>query len=640
MKASCGSYIKWASPAKARQALFEQLQRLSTLTKLEAPDQVISIIQDMMRATWFRIDTHDVLTLTSCGSRPGDPAADVLFALAFGEFLKVVDSDLSALGLQPQWPTNASEHPWAHVESDETLGAPAWADDFFVPQTGDCPRDLIVRTKQTIEHVVTRATSMGMRLTFARTKTAAMLPTTVDWTSHSEHVFREKDDLFLRVWDSCAEEWHHMPLVHSYKHLGGIMTSTATPRPDLLLRQNQALSVIKPLRKQLFRNKDIPLVTRRLLLRALSVSKLVHSASSLILPVSVHQRVWERAYIQVWRALLPRTAPDKQPHSLEVLKAAQAPSPPLALAKTRAAFLRQLTLNGPAVLRKLLFDHWCIHPRSSWPQQLVADYKLVSAYTPTVDNLLPAADHKGIVCSLLTVYLEDPHWWFRKVCGALRAFQDDVQRATQAPLVPLSGRREEAPPRPGDEAQTDRPFACHLCPASFVLRKHLCVHWARRHGIWSPSRHFAFGDFCLACNRFYGDVRRVQFHLKSRDSCLRRMCYLVPPLTTEQIRTAELTAVQRERLLRGGKWETFRGTGPSLFVFGPKLPTADERLQGLDFLDEEVTLDVFKPLYRPAASVVQWIEGHLAARTSEGPRQTAASYWHRGPFCKLFHSNL
>ena len=140
---------------------------------------------------------------------------------------------------------------------------------------------------------------MGMRLTFARTKTAAMLPTTVDWTSISEHVLREKDDLLLRVWDSCAEEWHHMPMVHSYKHLGGIMTSTATPRPDLLLRQNQALSVIKPLRKQLFRNKDIPLVTRRLLLRALSVSKLVHSASSLILPVSVHQRVWERAYIQV-----------------------------------------------------------------------------------------------------------------------------------------------------------------------------------------------------------------------------------------------------------------------------------------------------------------------------------------------------
>ena len=85
-------------PVKARQALFEQLQRLSTLTKLEAPDQVISIIQDMMRATWFRIDAHDVLTLTSCGSRPGDPAADVLFALAFGEFLKVVDTDLSALG--------------------------------------------------------------------------------------------------------------------------------------------------------------------------------------------------------------------------------------------------------------------------------------------------------------------------------------------------------------------------------------------------------------------------------------------------------------------------------------------------------------------------------------------------------------
>ena len=60
-------------------------------------------------------------------------------------------------------------------------------------------------------------------------------------------------------------------------------------------------------------------------------------------------------------------------HAYDVLHAARAPAPPLALAEARASFLRRLTSKGPSMLAQLLFDHWVTHPGSSWLAQLSFD---------------------------------------------------------------------------------------------------------------------------------------------------------------------------------------------------------------------------------------------------------------------------
>ena len=617
-------------PPKAATALCHQLHRLSILPELGATDQVTALVQDIMRSTWFRIDTHDILTMTFCGTRPGDPAADLLFALAFGEFLKVLDKDLHLEGLRPLDLPTRSTHEWA-TGPPAPLGAPAWADDFFLPQSAGQNAMLPSRMQRTAECTVRRATSLGMKLTFAPTKTAALLPSACDWSQYPECQRDEEGALFIPVYDSLAEEYHKMPLVQSYRHLGGILTSSTTPRPDLLLRQSQALGIVKPLRRKLFRNRDIPLHTRRILLRALSISRLVHSAASLVLPAAIQQRLWDRAYIQVWRSLLPRTAEDKQSHSLHVLQVAQAPSPPIALAKTRAAFLRQLTAHGPDALKQVLFQHWTMHPKSSWLHQLKADASLVQAYCPKVT---PFFEGRCPVNVILDSLVEDPAWWGRQVQQMQKAFLEDIDKAVEQPLTQVAG-----PPPTQLPSDTQTPFVCTVCNARFPLRKHLYAHMARTHRMWSPARHFACGGFCLACHRWTGDVRLIQLHLKRHDQCLRRSCQLIPPMTNEQIKAAEHDVVYRDRQLRQGKWDSFRAFGGASVMYGPRLPTADERLQGLDFLSEEVTLDVFKPIYRPPHSVTAWIDDYLGARSTEGPRQTASSYWHRGPLCMQSHQN-
>ncbi|CAE7364014.1 unnamed protein product [Symbiodinium sp. CCMP2592] len=612
-------------PPAAIIALKERLQGLAILPELGTPAQVVAMVQDMMRATWFRIDTHSILTMTACGTRPGDPAADMLFALAFGEFLKSLDSTLGQAGLHPSLPEAPLTTSWAHRPSEATVGAPAWADDFFVPQTADSPETLLDRTRRTVAHTAARASALGMRLTYAPTKTAVLLPAGVDWQQHSQHVCAFDDTLCLQFVDELTGEAWDLPIVHAYRHLGGILTSSTNPRPDLLLRQSQALGYVKPLRKKLFANRDVPLKVRSTVLQALSGSRLVHSAAALVLPSSVHQRLWDRAYVQVWRALSPRLAADKQLHSLDVLRLAQAPSPPLAIAKARAAFLKQLTLHGPSILRWMLFQFWSAHPRSSWLQQLDADIKLVLTYVPDV---APVFHGRNTVAVLLDSLVEDAGWWLRQVRQAQASFLRDLERVKDTPQPRIAAAVEPPP------SAADRTFRCPLCPAAFVLRKHLAAHQARSHKIWCPARHFAFGPYCLACHRWTGDIRSVQIHLKRTDACLRRMCRLVPPMTTEQIRQVEHDAVIRERQLRRGQWTSFRGRAPTSVVYGPFLSTADERLAGLDFFSEEVTLDVFRPIYRPPDENLAWVESYLAARSKEGPRPITTSYWHRGPFCK------
>ena len=55
-----------------------------------------------------------------------------------------------------------------------------------------------------------------------------------------------------------------------------------------------------------------------------------------------------------------------------------------------------------------------------------------------------------------------------------------------------------------------RPFACSECGPAFRLRKHLAVHQARSRARISPARLYAVVAFCLACQKWYHSITRVQ----------------------------------------------------------------------------------------------------------------------------------
>ncbi|CAE7293862.1 unnamed protein product [Symbiodinium sp. KB8] len=549
-------------PPAAIPELRDTLASMATLAELGATPQVRAAIQDAMQ---------------------GDPAADILFALSFSVFLRRVQETLRDQGLAPELGQPPCDHPWTHPDTcpdpaDLNLGAPAWADDFFLPQQGRDRMTLLARTRSTMEHTLGMATSIGMKLTFAPDKTAALLPSGHDWHRLASLIDNKHASTGLTVRDPLTKEDHVLPFVQAYKHLGGILTASTTTRPDILHRQARAMGVVKPLRRQLFGSAAVPIQTRRSLLGALALSKLVHTSAALILPNALAQRNWDKAYLQVLRALLPRKGPADHQHSYLALLAARAPPPPLALAKARAAFLVQLTVHGPLVLRQLLILHWRWHAASSWLAQLSTDIDLVAMYCP--DAVAPIQGARPVE-SLLDSLVEDPRWWLGQVKKAVKQAQVHLERWR---LLKSKGAvsLRLAPP-----SAADLPYQCGHCGAAFALRKHLGAHQAKSHGIWSPARHFALDTYCHACHRWFGTVRQVQTHLKRSGTCLLRLAHLFPPLTKVQVRQVEAPELAISKRLQQGHWTAYKAVTQTAQVLGPLTPTAEERLGHVDFYSED-----------------------------------------------------
>ena len=612
-------------PQQAIGELKDKLSQLAALPNLGASDHLQGIITDLLSGTWFRLSGWAALTVTARGSRPGDPLADVLFSLTLSAYLKAVSNILASQDLLPVLPAPEERPHWACPDTKLAIGAPSWADDFALPQTGSTHGDLLERTVRSVGVVVSHARSIGMTIKFGRDKTAALFTASMVRDTTREFIRDSSGHFSVLVPDPVSGVQHELPVVASYRHLGGILTSNCSPIPDLHYRYANAAGIVKPLSRKLFGAQGFDLSVRRTLLRALTLSRYVHTSASLILRAAVHNRVWDRHFLALWRHLVPRHSATKQAHPYRVLHLARAVSPPLALAKSRAAFLRKIFTHGPAMLRTLLYDHWRSHPGSSWFSQLQSDIGYIKQYHPNLGELLPPHSE---VESLLEAVSESPGWWLRKVVAAEKLFRKDLQEWLAQP----SGE-PEAP------MEQHRAFQCDMCPCAFVLRKHLHAHQARAHRRFSPARHYTYTEHCVSCLRFYGSIRQSQQHLKQSPACLLRAAAILPPLEYDRILSLEQPEKEARLKVQRGQWQAFAGCPPPKRVpvlFGPACPTFEER-EAASLTDEEQLSLVALRLYRPTAEIRQWIEDFVGGKSSEGRRAATRRFWMRRPF--LSHPN-
>ncbi|OLQ14019.1 hypothetical protein AK812_SmicGene1972 [Symbiodinium microadriaticum] len=136
----------------------------------------------------------------------------------------------------------------------------------LIPLLGGLGRLILHILTSTRLHVE-KASAVGMSLTFAKDKSAVLFSAPLDKNDVPEiHVNAEGDHGFL-VADSVGGATHFLPIVDSYRHLGGILTVNNRPSVDLAFRVSQASSVAKPLRKRLFGSQSVPLSVRCTILR-------------------------------------------------------------------------------------------------------------------------------------------------------------------------------------------------------------------------------------------------------------------------------------------------------------------------------------------------------------------------------------
>ena len=610
-------------PDTAVQELHDQLLRVAQLPSLGASSHAVAVVQDLFRGTWFRLSGSTALTITKRGSRPGDPTADLMFGFTLSALAKAVQACLDTRGLLPCIPTIEERPDFIDVQGPVPLGFPSWADDFVAPQTGADSSDLIDRTSLTITTVVDFATSAGMTIKFGRDKTAIIFPPEALQDDHTVTRTQDEEQRVMQLRNGISGDLYEVPIVESYRHLGGIVVSTGTPVPDLHFRFSQAVGTLHPLRRKLFGSRAIPMRTRSYLLRSLVISRFAHSASAMLFSAAYHTRIWEQHYVALWRALYSRRTASAQIHCLRVLHEAHALSPPLALAHARAGFIRRLAQHDPCELFGLLWDHWVLHPSTSWFRQIREDIEQVAIYVPQLCQLLSSADP---ISSLLEAVASDPSWWPRQVKAAELAFFADLTRWFNERLLGATS----APRKAADDG--NRPYACYLCDAAFPLRKHLHTHLARAHQVFAPARHYALGDTCAACLKVFPHVRLLQQHLKSSDKCLLRCLYLHPPLDYEDIRALEEPVRKQTAKIAKGQWRSFTGVRASTRApqaYGPFAPTAEERLP--DPTTEDIPLTDLACGYKPAPALVVWISDHVASKSREGPRTTAHRFWGHKP---------
>ena len=599
-------------PEEALPELAAKLESAAQLSEAGVGEHLRSQVADLLQGTWFRLDGCATLILTARGSRPGDPLADILFAFTFSAYLRAAENALRQQGLHTPLPPAGQQSPWNEWDMPSDMGCAAWADDYAQAQAASSTAVLCNQVVRAATTLAEHATAAGMQLTYAADKTAVMLSADNVLTAAHGIEWNAQGQPGFSVRNAILGSAHFLPIVASYKHLGGILTANGTPAADTQFRYAQAQSILRPLYSRLFSSQAVPLQIRRTMLRALVISRYVWSGSASLLATAMHRRQWCQQYVLLWRGLCrwPRGAPS--PHSYSVLQLAGAPNPLLALAQMRAVLLRRIVKHGPATLLHLLDMHWKAAPRGSWLGLFLEDIEAVAMYAEPASVLLAMPDPVG---HLLCKVQEDPQWWPGQVRAAIRKFGRKL-----ADWSPQLGHPEHPEPEP--EAM---PFTCKVCNAAFRLRKHLAVHQARSHGLLSPARHYAPGRVCLSCLKLFHNVERCQYHLKQTKACLLRLVHVMPPLDLAAIRLAETEDVQRRKALKRGRWQEFSATVPAQQTLGPRPPTYSELLR--DLSDEDIHLSLLQRAFRPSAQVLDWIWDYVESKSTEGPRQTATSIW-------------
>ncbi|CAE7889137.1 hypothetical protein AK812_SmicGene17289 [Symbiodinium microadriaticum] len=594
-------------PPSSVEELRAHLASLATVSQTSCSAHLQKVATDVLQGTWFRLDQDAVLTLTHCGTRPGDGLADMFFAFAFSAYLKAANQALLDQKLDTRMPEPRQADPWPLPSLPTTVGAGSWADDFIHLHAQRQPSGLGRVIQQIVSVYVTQAEAIGMELTFAVDKTAAMVAPKDRLRDETWPGGQDSAGHFLSVRGQLSGNEYRLPLVHAYCHLGGVVTETLTPAPEIGLRHSLAANTVRSLGRKLFGSRHVPLNTRRCLLRSLVMSKFVFGSAVVRFGSAVHFRNWAKHYVALWRALHPWISTNKQPHAYRVLLTAEAPSPPLALALARSVLLRQIVTGGPSTLVRLLWVQWEQDSAGSWFGAVVNDVRHAAHYIPAAQLLLSAP---CTLRALLEAVRDDGMWWTRQLKKAAKIFHADlITWASKVDTVTTADTSGEEPGVP-EEAS----FRCSLCSAVFPLRKHLAVHEARRHGLISVTRLLSPGPTCLACMRHYDSTERAQCHLKSSHACLYRVARLIPPLSLDEVRLAEQDCKRLKRQVVHGKWELYKAPEQVQVAAGPKLLTAHERVE---LEGEDIPLQTLARLFHPCPDFLRRIDTYIADRSQE-----------------------
>ena len=587
--------------------LRDLLQRAATASPLAGMQHLQALLRDLLTATWFKFEASLLISVTHKGTRPGDPAADVLFAFTLSALFHAINGCLEAHGLIDDLPATKQAPLVQGLDAPASLQFVSWADDFARPFLGNSAKELLGKVQRATKCCTERASACGIELTFGKDKTAAVFDGNTVRTLQAEGCDLVSDGVHFA--DDVTGKCCVLPVVHAYKHLGGIFSTNAKPDLEIFFRRAAALGPLRPVRAKLFANSSVPLAIRRTLLYSLGLARFVHGAGALHLNQKGHQRSWHATYVGIWAHLVP-SHPSGKPHSFQVLFVSKAPPPHLFLALQRAALLSRLISRQLLPVLHMLQLEWEAASHESWLTQVVNDIKAVAEWIPAARRLSQSNAPIQELCAQIGAC---PAWWSLLIRQACKCYAADIIKWRQQPriiAVPDGGA-----------------FQCHICGDSFAQRSFLAVHLARRHRLFAPARHFAPSRQCISCLRTFSTVMLAQAHLRRTPTCLRRAAGLMQPLSLEDVHIAEKEDKLASRAVRNGGWQRQSTVVRAKQGAGPLQITSDD----IESDPESFAILLAARTYRPDKRITDWIEGYLEGSTRSGHRLDSSCWWHGKP---------
>ena len=157
---------------------------------------------DFHEEPWFWVSGLRKQVRTYVGTRPGDPLADVVFALTFLSFQTSLEQFLLQVGASVRALRRLGGIFGTGEPVQETLPCPAYMDDLTILLEADAYPELLARLAVVTEGTARIASDFGLQLNLAPGKTKALdLGPSVGDLCHSRPIGRQRCFRSERVWE-------------------------------------------------------------------------------------------------------------------------------------------------------------------------------------------------------------------------------------------------------------------------------------------------------------------------------------------------------------------------------------------------------------------------------------------------------
>ena len=481
------------------------LQVPGLLRRLGCSPVLERLLQDIHQHTWFCLQSHDGLSRTRRGTRPGSPLADIIFHVLMADCPIELNDWIQ------------SDPLYSSILSDLGISFDSicWADDLAIPWATKQAIDLAPAMQRLLRFVKQTFERKGMALNMARGKTSIVAHFTGPGASTER--LRLQTLQYGGEWlrsgrdDTDTDTWVHY--VPTYKHLGTIVSSDLTLDHEVRTRIGISRAAFQQIKKMVLCNKRLPFQVRARLFKALILSKLYYGAGAWSpLPQSTLKRL-RSALVSMARQILGVGSQDDTHLTTNTtLLRLQVLDPLAHIGVERLRYAASLFQHGWQDLHQLLeAEHH--HGTQSW---LAGLHDAIRWFNEVA---MPQDEIPTDIEALKDYWRSEGLRWKRVLMKVTRRhmFQEhtieQVKQYHRTFYKTLRSAGADFWPDPFALTGSDLTYSC-ACGRTFSTGQGLATHKRKAHGIFSPEHQFLQGATCPQCLKFFWSTQRLQQHLR------------------------------------------------------------------------------------------------------------------------------